>query len=440
MPQREPRFKLEFNEKETITGRAGLGIYGELYKSSGVYEDIKRLFPLPGSGNGYKAHWHIYPVVLTIIDGGEHLEDICRIGCDQGLRKIGHIEEVPSADAVGEWLKRESGNKVEWLNEVNNRLNEKMIKRAEKELTLDIDAFEVIGNKETARWNYQGNRGYMPLAGFIPEIGCCIGSEFREGNVSPATDNYGFSQRIYERVARLGKRIKDLRSDSAGYNSQLMNYVRGQDSYYCITADQDVAVKAGIRNIKEVEWKKISREEGFAGSDREYAEFVHSTNKTDHSFRIIVQRWLNRQVDLFKETETYCYHGIATNYLAEEKNAVEIIRWHNGRSNSENYNKELKLGFSLKHVPCGDFNGNAVWFGLVILAYNLFIASKIFLFPASWRQKTIRTIRYEFIRMAGKVMIRSRQMVLRICSTLRETFDLYVEARQRCWELRQDSL
>ncbi len=37
-PQREPRFKLEFNEKETITGRAGLGIYGELYKSRGVYE------------------------------------------------------------------------------------------------------------------------------------------------------------------------------------------------------------------------------------------------------------------------------------------------------------------------------------------------------------------------------------------------------------------
>lgn len=440
MPQKEPRFKLEFSEKETVTGRAGLGIYGELYKSSGVYEDVQRKFPRPGSGNGYEAHWHIYPVVLTIIDGGEHIEDIRRIGCDQGLRKIGHIEEVPSADAVGEWLKRDSSLKVELLSEINDQLNEKMIKRAEKELTLDIDAFEVIGNKETARWNYKGNRGYMPLAGFIPEIGCCIGAEFREGNVSPATDNYGFTKRIYEKVVRLGRRIKDFRSDSAGYNSQLMNYVRGQDSYYCITADQDVAVKAGIKNIDEKQWQKIGTEEGFAGSDREYAEFVHSTNKTDHSFRIIVQRWLNRQKDLFKETETYCYHGIATNYLAEEKNAVEVIRWHNGRSNSENYNKELKLGFSLNHVPCGDFNGNSVWFGLVILAYNLFIASKIFLFPASWRQKTIRTIRYEFIRMAGKVMIRSRQTILRICSTLRETFNLYVEARQRCWELRQDSL
>ncbi len=207
-----------------------------------------------------------------------------------------------------------------------------MIKRVEKELTLARDAFEVLGEKETAQWAYKGNRGYLPSAGFIPELGCCIGAELREGNVSPATDNYGFTKRICEKVGRMGKRIKDFRSASAGYNSVLMNYVRGEGSYYCLTADQDVAVKAGIRNIKEIEWKKINSAEGFAGCDREYAEFVPSTNKTDHSFRVVVQRWSNRQVEMFKETEAYCYHGIATNYLEEEKSAVEVIRWPNGRS------------------------------------------------------------------------------------------------------------
>jgi len=211
--------------------------------------------------------------------------------------------------------------------------------------------------------------------------------------------------------------------------------VNSEGSRYTVTVDQDVAVKAAKSNIAEEGWKKLSAEAGFEGCDREYAEIVHSMNNTDHSFRIVVQRWVNPQRELFEESAEYCYHGVGTNYLEEEKKSVEVIRWQNGRSNSENYNKELKGGFGLEHVPCNDFGGNAVWFGIVILAYNLFIASKIFLFPKSWVKKTIRTIRWEFVCMAGKVIRHSRQLILRICSALRETFEIYVEARQKCCEL-----
>jgi hypothetical protein len=275
----------------------------------------------------------------------------------------------------------------------------------------------------------------MPMAGFIAEAGSCIGYEFREGNDSPGARNYEFVKGCFEKVERMDRGIKEVRSDSAAYSGKVMNYVHGKGAWYGITADQDVAVKEGIRNIGKGDWKKLCEEVGFEGSDREYAEFVHTMNTTDHSFRIVVQRWANPKRDLFEKSAEYCYHGIATDCPVCEKDSVEVIRWHNGRSNSENYNKELKNGFSLNHVPCGDFNGNAVWFGIAILAYNLFIASKIFLFPESWRRKTIRTIRYEFIHIAGKVLTRARQLILRICSTLRETFEIYVEARRLCCEL-----
>lgn len=440
MAKKEQEFKLEFSERETVTAKSGLGLYGEFYKSIGVYGDVNRLFPLPGSGNGYEAHWHIYPTLLTIIDGGEHIEDTRKIGCDKGLRKIGHIDEMPTPDAIGGWLKRDSSRKVRLLYKVNDNLNAKIIKRHDDDLTLDIDVFEVLGEKEAAARNYKGNKSYMPMAGFIPETGSCIGYEFREGNESPGTRNYEFVKECFDKVFGMGRRMKYMRSDSAAYNSKVMNYVHSQKGYYAITADQDVAVKEAIRNIGEEDWKKLCTEKGFEGSDREYAEFVHTMNKTNHSFRMVVQRWENRQHDLFEESAQYCYHAVATNCPKEEKDSVSVIRWHNGRSNSENYNKELKNGFSLNHVPCGEFNGNSVWFGIVILAYNLFIASKIFLFPKNWKSKTIRTIRYEFIHIAGKVLIKSRQLILRICSTLRETFDIYVEARQRCRQLQQPLL
>ncbi|MFH0948754.1 MAG: transposase [Elusimicrobiota bacterium] len=194
-------------------------------------------------------------------------------------------------------------------------------------------------------------------------------------------------------------------------------------------------MKEAIRNINAVEWKRLKNKDGIS-TDREYAETIHSMNNTDHAFRLVVQRWKNPQQDLFESVEEYCYHVIAANYLEEEKNTVGVIQWHNGRSNSENYNKELKHGFNLDYVPCGEFGANAVWFGLGILAYNLFIASKIYLFPTGWLKKTIGSVRWQFIQMAGRIIRKSRYIILRICGALRETYEIYRRAREKCWELQ----
>lgn len=189
-----------------------------------------------------------------------------------------------------------------------------------------------------------------------------------------------------------------------------------------------------LESIKESEWKILKDKEG-KETGREYAEFIHTMDKTISAFRIVVQRWVNPQRDLFEKDE-YCYHGIATNYLEEEKESKEVIKCHNGRSNSENYNKEVKIGFNLDYMPCDDFNANGVWFVIGILAYNLFTASKILLFPKSWMKKTITTVRWQFIQIAGKIISRSRCLVLRICSALREIFEIYEEARRKCLALK----
>ncbi len=214
-----------------------------------------------------------------------------------------------------------------------------------------------------------------------------------------------------------------------------MNYLNERGTKYTIAVDRDVSVKDEIKRIEESEWKRLKDRDGI-DTAREYAEFIHTQNKGDHSFRVVVQRWLNPQRDLFEETQEYCYYGIATNYLKEEKDSEGVIHWHNGRGNSENYNKEMKVGFNLEYMPCGEYGANAVWFSIGMLAYNLFIASKLYLFPKGWIKKTISTVRWQFIQMAGKIIKRARYLILRICSTLRETFEIYEEAGRRCWELQ----
>jgi len=438
MTKKVLEFKLEYG-KEEITPYAGLGLYGELYKSIGIKKAVEQLFPEPGSGRGRSANEYIQPLVLMFLGGGKYLEDIRKIGADTGLRKICGIGGIPSSDAIGGWLKRDSWKKVEQLDAIRQNLAGRILKRAKQgKYTLDIDAMEIEADKYNAVYTYKGHKGYMPLLGFIAELDLCVGQEFRAGNISPQERNYEFTEGIVSWVKTLGKEIGFFRSDSAGYQAELMNYLDGENTRYTITADQDVAVKGLIRRIPAGAWQKVKRGDGLE-SDREYAERIHTMQKGDHPFRLVVQRWLNPQPDLFEHTEKYCYHVIATNFLEEEKSGQEVIWWHNGRSNSENYNRELKQGFNLDYLPCGELEANAVWFAIGVMAYNIFIASKFYLFPNTWLKKTISTVRWQFIQLAGRIIYHGRALILRICSALRETYDIYEKAREMCYELQFNS-
>lgn len=435
MTKKVLKFKLEFSEEE-VTPYTGLGMYGEMYKAVGLDKEINITFPKPMSGAGFSANTYIEPLVMMFLGGGKYIEDIRKIAIDKGLRRICNLEKIPTGDAIGDWLRRNSLKKIESMKSINDNFTRRIIKKAEKkELTLDIDAMEIEAEKYYAEWTYNGVKGYMPLLGFIPELDWCCGYEFREGNVCPQERNYEFTKEIVEKVNSIGKRIKDFRSDSAGYQAKLMNYLNKEGIKYTITADQDVAVKEAIGNIKLGKWKRLKNRDGLE-TNREYAQTIHTMNETDHAFRLIVQRWENPEQDLFEKTQEYYYHVIATNYLEEEKSSEEVIWWHNGRSNSENYHKELKNGFNLDYVPCGEFGANAIWFAIGILAYNLFIASKIYLFPSGWLKKTITTVRWQFIQMAGRIIKHAGEVIVKISGILEEIYKIFENSRKRCWKLQ----
>lgn len=432
MQQKTLPFKLEFSETEKITPYAGLCLYGEMYRALGIDKEVEQFLPKPKSGAGYSANTYINPLTMMFMGGGRYIEDIKKIEADKGLREMCQMDIVPTSDAIGDWMRRESIDKEEGIRTVNDGLVRRMIRKVEAEsVMLDIDAMGIEASKREAQYTYQGYRGYMPMLGFIPEIDCCVGYEFREGNESPGSRNYEFVVQMMEKVKRFGKWIGCLRSDSAAYQARIFNCVNNDGGKYGVTVDQDVAVQHAIKQIPEHEWKPMKDRDGIL-TDREYAEFIHTMNESDHAFRVVIQRWENPRQDLFETYEEYCYHGVATNWQREEKSSEEVIWWHNGRSNAENYNKEVKIGFNLEYVPCGEYGANAVWFGIGILTYNLFIASKIFLFPPSWAKKTIRTIRWQFIQMAGRIINHAGMLVLRVCGISREIYELYQTGRKQC--------
>ena len=121
------------------------------------------------------------------------------------------------------------------------------------------------------------------------------------------------------------------------------------------------------------------------GCGYEIAETVHSMNQSQQAFRLVIKRE-KRQKDLFEQAK-YFYHVIATNCSEQEKSALEVIQWHNQRGSAENFNKELKNGFGMERMPCGQSYANAVFFRIGVIAYNLFIGFKRLSCPESWATK-----------------------------------------------------
>lgn len=110
-------------------------------------------------------------------------------------------------------------------------------------------------------------------------------------------------------------------------------------------------------------------------------------NKTD-AFTLVVLRWNKKQISLF-EPDRYFYHAIATSLAVDAETVIKIhnesvpdecrAAWqYNERAQMENLIKELKIGMGMEHMPCGEFEANAIYFSIGVLSYNLMIAQKHF--------------------------------------------------------------
>ena len=427
-------FKIEMT-REKLTAHGGLALMGEFNHGMGLRGLSDRCLPGPGSNRGFEPSVMVDSVVLMLQGGGRSLEDLRELANEEGLMKLIDRDEIPEPDTVGDWLRRMgdpgTGQRgLKGLERVRDKINERILRRdGLKEYTLDADATEIIGEKADALFTYNGNKGYMPMLGFLYETPVCLHDEFREGNVAPACGQKEFYIGCKRRMP-LGKKIGYYRSDSASYQAELFNELEKDGVKYAITADQDKAVKLLIASIEEKEWKEPVR-----GCGYEVAETVHCMNQTKKAFRLVIKREVRRQGELFEGKEgRYFYHAVATNWLEEEKDTLGVLEWHNQRGQAENFNKELKIGFGMERMPCGQTYANAVFFRIGVIAYNLFIGFKRLSCPASWVKQTIATFRWRMVQVAGRIVRHAGETVLKLLIDLKK-LEFFKGIRKKSLEL-----
>jgi len=418
--------QIKFNlgiTKDEITPRAGLAVYSEFLRGFGVKDLIDKRMPPPGSNRGYKAWSFIEPLLLMLYGGGRHIEDLREIEEDKGLRRLIGLRAIPSASTVGDWLRRIGGGEgLNCFKRVINEISRKALcSHGASEYTLWSDPTLIESWKADAEMSYEGFKGYRPIMTMFKELPIIAYHAFREGNAMGGTKE---AIEAAYRVLPEGKRIRHVSLDSEFYTAEVINFLMEKGTTFAIVADKDDAVREAISKITR--WRRFVLEDGTM-TEREIAETVHTMNKTKRAFRLVVLRWRNEQMSLFNPSG-YCYHVIATSL---ECSSEEVVWEYNDRGQAENIIKELKCGFGMESLPSGDFGANAFWFALGVLAYNMFILQKELLLPKELRTKTIGTLRWLLIGIAGKVVRHSRRLML-LLQTTWDKFKIYEEMRRGC--------
>lgn len=213
--------------------------------------------------------------------------------------------------------------------------------------------------------------------------------------------------------------------DAEYYTYEVVDYLEERGVRWAMAVDKDISVMELIRTISEEDWKPLKTRDGIM-TDRQIAETVHTMNKGKVAFRLIVER----QGDLFRDA--YHYHCIATNMFEERDE--EVVWRYNGRAQIKNHIKEIRSGFGMERIPSGDFLVNAVYFGIGIMTYNLFIAQKLLTMPEQWRTKTIKSLRWSLVEVAEKLTEHGRRIILKIAVSV-DKYRIYLEMRRRTYEL-----
>ena len=487
MPQGVLPYKYEKEKSVSgMTSLAGLPVYLDLASVLNLGESITS--HLHVKVQGWADEQIVLSLILLNLAGGECIDDLRILEADEGFCRILRRVElkglprkerreterrwrkekhrsVPSPSAVFRYLSafhsdytRTEGKAVippltELLSGIED-INADLIAAIHKQnsidcATLDMDATLIETEKKDALFSYKGYKAYQPLNTYWAEQGLILHTELRDGNVPAGHEQL----RVFIKALSLlpdGVKTIRLRSDTAGYQHDLLRYCNDQEKHPRF-GRIEFAIGCNVtpefrRAACEADtWHPLFDKKGYIRGEWAEVCFVpnkSATTKKWEAYRYVAIRELMRQPYLpdmdslpfqtitFDETQ-YKLFGIVTNMDWE---GGKLIRWHHERcGKSEEAHSVMKEDLAGGKLPSSLFGVNAAWWGIMILAFNLNAAMKHLVLKETWAAKRMKAIRFSLINLPGRIIERSRELIIRIAKG-HPSGEVLLNARQRIME------
>lgn len=430
---------------EKITDTCGLGSVLDIFHKSSLKDEFAKCLPTRVSSRSAGSYKLAMILMASFIYGHDSLDDLEEFRGDPYLEEFFETS-IPAPRTMGDFLRDftiEDINKLkEFLHKLSMSFRKQISKGVEKTytpgpLTIDIDStdHEQDGKKmEGLAWNYK-DHWCLDSQVVFDELGFCHGAQLRPGNTESGVNAKELVLNSFKEAKF--KEKKYLRADSAYLTREVIESSIAKGATFTITAHGNIGWRERINEVSEWTSWEYSEEEIKKHRKRKKELPRVETGRIYWSpswaptlkFPVVIKRtWEEgKQITLFEESK-WNYYGVVTNFNLFENSYQKVLEHHQKRGNCENFIREEKYGYDLKHFPCQKLLANHAYQLIAMIAHNILRWVAIMTKPD--KPHFSKKLRRKYIFIPGKVVEHARQLVLKIPVRFRKEVSLLKEALQ----------
>jgi DDE family transposase len=425
----DPQFIPYKISNEDLTSSAGLQLLLEALDQSFLKKQFADCLPSRVSPRSKGAYSLGLTQLASFLKGHDCIEDLEKFRKDPSLSTLLSGESV-AARTMLDFLKDFELDHIGKLNQflsvqakaVRVQL-EKMLKKQYKpamapHLSIDSTSHVQSGLKmEGLAYNYK-DEWCLDSQVIFDELGLCWNFKLRPGNtksgvgageqIKQAFHDYKFSDEKY------------LSADSAYCNQEVMKTCLGLGVKFTITANQATTgwqdQLGAITKWEEWQYSKEQIEDAQIHQVElpkiELGRFYWRPSWSDTLRLPIVVKRSKATGQLELGQGEYKYYGVVTDLALINWSLQEVMEHHNKRGNAENFIRDGKYGYDLKHFPSRKLIVNEAFGLLAWVAHNLLRWAAIHDNPK--RPKFAKRFRDQFVNIPGKIVSHARQLCMKI--------------------------
>lgn len=419
---------IDKDTKNQIINQGGVYFIQELIKSKKIDTLINNSLP----GRHPQAVYSDSDIVLglsySIYSGASFLEDLNFVR-DQ-VNKSG-VLQLPSSDVIKYRSKQlveqnvinTKGQGVIHYFNISTMLNQALIKLGTalnpqwkiQGQTIDYDNTIIVTTKGDSNRAYKDGCGYQPGAIFIGRN--IVYVEGRNGN-SPSI--YQMKETLDRGITLIEEeevKIKYIRIDTAGYQGDVMKYLREKGIIYYIRGKDTESIRDLLQNDIKWEKGKLSKKVHVEYWDQPW--YAPGKDSLDNPCRLILYRYKREpgeNLDLFEGEYRY-YSILTTDY---ESTAIDVIKFYNQRGSAEQNFDRLKNDFNWSHPPFDTLAQNTVYLIFTAMAaviYYWMLKAIGKYFKELDENTRIKRFILFFVNVAAKWIRQGRRNILKIYTT-----------------------
>jgi hypothetical protein len=434
--------------KERLTDAVGLGSMVEVFDQSSLSKEFADCLPRRTSPRSYGSYRLGLIQISSFLYGHDSLDDLEEFQDDPALEAIMRGETV-APKTMGDFLRDFDDEHLNKLNDyvarMSYRIRQQMmaiLPEAHKpdsapHLSIDSTSHEQCGVKmEGVAWNYK-DQWCLDSQCIFDELGFNYGMQLRSGNTKSGVGARELIESAFSPWEKSEE--KYLSADAAYCNQEVIRTCLEKRIHFTLTAN-DATTGWRSRTDSVENWRpweySVEAEEKAEQKKRtlpkiEVGSFLWAPGWAENiRLTIVVKRtWMEEdQASLFGEGH-WEYYGVVAGMPFQRFSLQEVVEHHNKRGNTENFIREEKYGYDLKHFPCLKLKANHAYGLLAMIAHNILRWCAIIERPH--KPHFSKKLRRRFIYIPGKVINHARQL----CMKIPERFFKEVARLRKGWQL-----